>query len=341
LATALLVIVVALVAAVQIIPQARGGASLIIETGSMRPSISPGDVVAVMPVPTEQLNVGDIITYATADKLITHRIIAIQGQGDHMQVITQGDANNTEDAPVLASQVRGRVTYTIPRVGLVLPWLTEHVFWVVGGAAAIWGVSWFIENLRKAKKEKIAKDLGIQLCALHGSDPKPATCGSCATVHSLEITKANDGVASVSLNQIANNLPAFLGAPSATLVRTKTAVTAFSEPIEISAEKNGTGQHLAPVTVVRTPSMTTAYNEPITVTAAVDGNLNMMRGASAASGARAVRVTDVRVSKQQVTVEQIDTLGNVNPNGNMDVFDAAVLDAADIPELIAAWTHES
>ena len=329
LVTALLVIVAAMVLAVQIVPQARGGASLIIETGSMKPTISPGDVVAVMPVPVADLNIGDIITYATAENLITHRIIAFEGYGDDLRVITQGDANNSEDAPVNPGQIRGRVTYTLPRVGFVLPWLTEHAFWIVGGAASIWAVSWFIENVRKAKKEKVAKELGIQLCALHGGDPKPDTCGSCATVHSLEITKANDGLATVSLNQIANNLPAFLGAPSATLVRTKTAVTAFSEPIEISAEKNGPGQHLAPVTVVRTPSMTTAYNEPITVTAAVDGNLNMMRGTG--SGTRAVRVTDVRVSKQQVTVEELDSFGNITTNAHHDV-----LDAEDIPELIAA-----
>lgn len=148
-ATALLGLVLALVAAIVVIPQARGGASLIIETGSMRPTIQPGDLVIVRAVQPETLNIGDIITYATQDKLITHRIIAFEGYGNDRRIITQGDANNSEDAPIQAAQVRGVVDYTIPRIGLALPWLGEHVWWIIGIAGGFWLASWFVETYRK------------------------------------------------------------------------------------------------------------------------------------------------------------------------------------------------
>lgn len=276
LATAVLLVVAAMVLAVTVIPQARGGASLIIETGSMRPTINPGDVVAVRPIDAEDLNIGDIITYATSDALITHRIIAFEGQGSNLRIITQGDANNSEDAPVQPGQVRGIVEYTLPRVGLVLPWITSHVWWIIGAAGIFWLISWFTETFRKMQAEKreaaLAKAADSEVSISDVAEPMKA-------VVATQSTATQSSSCASALGAQTQDLPASLSAalkanlvdvPNATLVASSTSVTAFSEPIEVSAVP-GPAASDPPLTVVRTSTMTAAYNEPVTVTSGGGG----------------------------------------------------------------------
>jgi len=281
LTTVLLALGLALVAAVVVVPQARGGASLIIETGSMLPTIHPGDLVTVRAVEPKQLSIGDIITYATSEKLVTHRIVGFDGYGASRLIITQGDNNNVEDPPVYPGQVRGVVDYTIPKIGLVLPWLGLHKFWILGGAGAAWLASWFVETYQKMRAEQAEKRQAAANPPVAPSygPPDPALVNAVATVLAA-LPGAPLGLGTNSENQavifdnIAKNAPGFLGSPAATLVRTRTAVTAFSEPIQITSEP-GKGRRIAPLTVVHTPSLTAAYKDPITVSAATAGNVNL------------------------------------------------------------------
>ena len=78
------------------------------------------------PVAADSLRVGDVITYATTDQvsgaliLITHRIVEIGSGSGGPTFITKGDANNAaDDRPVEAAQVRGKVWYHVPYIGVV------------------------------------------------------------------------------------------------------------------------------------------------------------------------------------------------------------------------------
>lgn len=148
-----LTLVVALAVAVYVIPRALGGAALTIDSGSMAPALETGDMVAVRDIDPSAVKLGDIITYSTKNALITHRVIGVGAQGGQTTFITQGDANNTADSPILAEQLRGKVIYSLPKLGTATAWLQSNLHLVIFGAAAIWLGSYLLEiiSLRRAR----------------------------------------------------------------------------------------------------------------------------------------------------------------------------------------------
>lgn len=123
LVTAALLGVFGLVVAV---PLATGATTLTVLTGSMEPTIAPGALVAVKPVQPSDIQVGDIVTFrpdSGSEDLITHRVVAIHVGAQGTQWVTRGDANNTDDPPITAEQIRGTVSYSLPYLGYARQWL--------------------------------------------------------------------------------------------------------------------------------------------------------------------------------------------------------------------------
>ena len=83
-----------------------------VATGSMANTINIGDIVVVKVNETFKEN--DIIVYKEENSFITHRVIKIDGQ----DLITRGDANNSEDKPIKSDQILGKVIYVIPKIGI-------------------------------------------------------------------------------------------------------------------------------------------------------------------------------------------------------------------------------
>ena len=77
-------------------------------TGSMANTIQINDVVIVKI--TDDIKENDIITYKSDNNFITHRVVKI----NKSNIITQGDANNTEDEPIKMKDVLGKVVVIIP-----------------------------------------------------------------------------------------------------------------------------------------------------------------------------------------------------------------------------------
>jgi signal peptidase I len=90
-------------------------------SGSMEPTISPGDVVINEGIEPWEAQVGDIVTFRDPqdpDKLLTHRVVRTMDTGSHIQFVTQGDANNTQEHwRVPATGEIGRLVYIVPWVG--------------------------------------------------------------------------------------------------------------------------------------------------------------------------------------------------------------------------------
>ena len=91
-------------------------------TGSMEPTISPGDVVINEQIAPAEARVGDIVTFRDPEhqsKLLTHRVVSVDRLTDgRFGFVTQGDANNTQEHwRVPADGEIGRVVYTVPWVG--------------------------------------------------------------------------------------------------------------------------------------------------------------------------------------------------------------------------------
>jgi len=91
----------------------------IIASGSMQPSLNPGDITIVIAAPAATIKIGDIIQYQTADAPVIHRVIDTYTQGNTLWFVTQGDANNAPDDPVNERNIMGKVVFTIPQLGWV------------------------------------------------------------------------------------------------------------------------------------------------------------------------------------------------------------------------------
>lgn len=89
-------------------------------SGSMQPTLSPGDVVVAAPTHRDNLEVGDVITFQLPDGSgnITHRIHQIDDAGD-FTVTTKGDANSSVDGRHVrfVDETAWRTTMVIPKVG--------------------------------------------------------------------------------------------------------------------------------------------------------------------------------------------------------------------------------
>lgn len=83
----------------------------VVMTGSMDPTITADDLIIVKK--TNDYDIDDIVVYQSEGILIVHRIIRIEGE----MIITQGDANDGEDAPIKKDQIKGEVIKTYDRIG--------------------------------------------------------------------------------------------------------------------------------------------------------------------------------------------------------------------------------
>lgn len=96
------------------LPMPFGTGAAVVLSGSMSPTLEVNDLVIVRE--QDRYDVGDIVVYQSGSSLIVHRIIAREGP----QLTTQGDANNTPDAPVDVRDVKGAVTAHVPKLGAVV-----------------------------------------------------------------------------------------------------------------------------------------------------------------------------------------------------------------------------
>ncbi len=93
-----------------------------------------------------------MITYATTDEvsgapiLITHRIVEVGSGSAGPTFITQGDANDAPDPrPVEAAQVRGKVWYHVPYIGVARNFLlAQGAGLILGGAVTLVAAVWFL-----------------------------------------------------------------------------------------------------------------------------------------------------------------------------------------------------
>ena len=84
-----------------------------VETGSMKPTIKPGDWIVLKT--SKDVKVNDIITYKQGKNFITHRVIETYQNS----YVTKGDNNNSKDNPIAQKQVVGKVIKILPKFGIL------------------------------------------------------------------------------------------------------------------------------------------------------------------------------------------------------------------------------
>jgi len=93
-----------------------------VTSGSMRPTISPGDVAVTQAVPVSSLKVGDVIVFyppGVTSEPVMHRIVSLENGA----IKTRGDANNVDDPWQVT--LTGTTAYRMVAVVPFLGWLIE------------------------------------------------------------------------------------------------------------------------------------------------------------------------------------------------------------------------
>ncbi len=105
------------------VPQVAGYQVHIHMNGNMNPEFASGSLTFVREIEPEQIAAGDIITFHSqtdSDLIFTSRVIGIDRE-DGQRFLTRGDANSFNDStPVLAVNIIGRVTGSLPYAGYVM-----------------------------------------------------------------------------------------------------------------------------------------------------------------------------------------------------------------------------
>lgn len=156
-----------------------------VATGSMEPTIPTGSVILSRPVAPEEIEVGDVIVFASptgatvaaggdgafesdGQMLITHRVVGVETDGG-LAFRTKGDGNDAEDPwMVTPEMLRARYVGHVPVLGGIVshPDLRRWLYLAVAAA----GVVVIVAEGRSMARE-LRKTPGSDLDA--GPDPEP------------------------------------------------------------------------------------------------------------------------------------------------------------------------
>jgi len=104
----------------------------VIDTGSMRPTLNPGDVAVLISEPTADLRTGQIVAFHPPGEphlTVTHRAVSVKRTRNGVIIQTKGDANNARD-PWHAHIVGDTVwheDFKLPRFGYLVAWSQQRL----------------------------------------------------------------------------------------------------------------------------------------------------------------------------------------------------------------------
>ena len=134
-----------------VMPMPFGVGVAVVMSGSMEPALSVDDVIFV--VEKDEYNVGDFVVYQDGYSLVVHELIEKQDDGT---VITKGMANNISDDPIAVDNIRGRVAFHIPAVGLLVTALKSPIATILILGAVIYLVILSYKKERQNEADKLA-----------------------------------------------------------------------------------------------------------------------------------------------------------------------------------------
>lgn len=173
-----------------VLPFLLGAHTYTVLTGSMRPGMPPGSLVAVRETPVDDIRIGDVITFQLRSgepTVVTHRVVGTTSStgGDRL-LLTRGDANDVDDPPVHAEQIRGIVVYAVPWLGypgVLLGGQERGTLIVAAGVAIVgYGVALLVVDAvrGRGRRRALAALVALALGAgpLLASPPPPAAAAS-------------------------------------------------------------------------------------------------------------------------------------------------------------------
>lgn len=155
----LLVAAVALVALLSFPGAVGAESSFIVLSGSMEPTLQPGDVVVVESADPAAVHEGDIIVFHTDGPLggpatdrVTHRVVEKVHTDHGVAYRTKGDANDVPDPSLVDhSRLVGTVSFHVPFVGLAFLLLSRPLAQLsVVVLPGVWLLTWGVRTLAVA-----------------------------------------------------------------------------------------------------------------------------------------------------------------------------------------------
>lgn len=145
------------------LPMPFGVGASVVLTGSMEPTLRVNDLVVVKRA--DEYNVGDIVVFQQGNQLIIHRII--EKNDEEAKITTKGDANNIDDGQIPVSAVKGKYSFRVPFVGLIVKGLktVPGIIIVLSLSAFLMIRSWRNERM---ESDKDLDDLRKQIAELKG-----------------------------------------------------------------------------------------------------------------------------------------------------------------------------
>ncbi len=145
------------------LPMPFGVGAAVVLTGSMEPTLNVNDLVVVKTA--DDYEIGDIVVFQQGNDLIIHRII--DKNVEEKRIVTKGDANNVDDGSIPLSAVKGKLSFSVPFVGLAVKALKSvpGIIIVLGTSAALMILSW--KNERK-ESEKDLDAIRAEIAKLKG-----------------------------------------------------------------------------------------------------------------------------------------------------------------------------
>ena len=136
------------------LPMPFGWGLATVESGSMEPAFSKGDLLVVRAASGADVQVRDVVVYrAASGSLVVHRVVAREGG----TLTIQGDANDSPDAPVDESQVLAVAVGRVPGAGAAVDALKSPAGVVVVVALALLLVEVPFRRHRRAGEDERAE----------------------------------------------------------------------------------------------------------------------------------------------------------------------------------------
>jgi signal peptidase I len=123
---------------VLLIAVAVGGMALgllrftVIDTGSMRPTLNPGDVAILTSEPAADLHRGEIVAFHPPGEpslTVTHRAVSVEHTKQGVILQTKGDANNARDQwrAHIVDRTVWHETFRLPKFGYLAVWSQQRL----------------------------------------------------------------------------------------------------------------------------------------------------------------------------------------------------------------------
>lgn len=104
---------------------------LVVQSGSMEPTIKTGSIVLVSPlnifpkmvspIAESTYKNGEIITYFSGKEIFTHRVVSVEKSSDQFLYLTKGDANRATDREqVEEKKIMGKLIFSLPFLGYLV-----------------------------------------------------------------------------------------------------------------------------------------------------------------------------------------------------------------------------